>query len=122
MTVIRHLIFVAALAAFAILDTQTALALPIKEFKRFSAPDQATYLIGAVSMLAYSYAANGDTAKARCVQNWYFGEKGQDTPGPRQLSVEIVAAESVDAAKYHVEGVILGLTDKVCGATIKQKP
>ena len=74
------------------------------------------YLIGAVSMTAFTYATNGDPVKARCVQNWYFGaHKGDETPGPHDLALEIAAAELVDAAKYHVEGVILGLTDKVCG-------
>lgn len=111
-----------AIAACVLVYAQPSFAFLIKEFKRYSTQEQVIFLSGAVSMAAYNSAANGDTEKARCIMNWYFGKKGEETPGPRQLVVEIVAAEQVDAAKYHVEGVILGLTDKVCGAPMKPKP
>lgn len=104
-------------AALTLLFASPAPALSIREFRKFPRESQSMYLVGAVSMVAYTYATNGDPAKARCVQNWYFGaHKGEETPGPNDLAVEIVAAENIDAAKYHVEGVILGLTDKVCGS------
>jgi hypothetical protein len=111
------------LAGFLTICSSTASALPIKEFRKFSSDDQATYITAAVSMLAYGYAANGDTARAHCIQTWYFGKKGVETPGPREIAIEMGVAENLDAAKYHVEGVILGVTDKACGgAAAKLKP
>ena len=85
----------------------------LKEFRKFSTGDQGTYIGAAVSMLAYFYAANGDTPRARCVQNWYYGKDGA---GPRQITVEISVAGDTGAEKYHVEGVILGVAEKACGA------
>jgi hypothetical protein len=115
----------ALLAAFFTFAASHASALPIKEFRKFSQEEQASFLIGAVSMVAFTYATTGETARARCIQNWYFAHKNVETPGPRQLAVELGVAENLDPEKYHVEGVILGLTDKVCGnapATSKPKP
>jgi hypothetical protein len=110
-----------ALVAAISLFSTSASALSIRDFRKFSAPDQATYIMAAVSMLAYTYAANGDVAKGRCIQNWYFGQKG-----PSEIPARISAYESIDPDKYHVEGVIMGVTDKACGAsqpqTAKQRP
>src|SRR5262245_10737024 len=106
--------------AFACADCASALT--IKEFRKASSNDQATYITAAVSMLAYTYATNGDTAKARCIQNWYFGQKGVETPGPREIAIEMGVAENLDAAKYHVEGIIMGVTDKACPAQGKARP
>ncbi len=76
------------------------------------------YVTGAVSITAYTYATTGEVAKARCIKQWYFGHtKGEQTTGPHDLAVEIAAAEGVDPEK-DVEGIILGLTDKVCGASL----
>jgi len=96
--------------------TVPAFAMSIKEFRKFSPTEQGTYIGAAVSMLAYSYAANGDPARARCIQNRYFGKKGVETPGPREITVELSVAEDLDADKYQVEGVILGVLEKACGA------
>jgi len=113
---LHHLRPAAIAVAASLFFVNPADALSIKEYRKFSPEQQSMYLIGAVSMTAFTYATNGDPVKARCVQNWYFGaHKGDETPGPHDLALEIAAAELVDAAKYHVEGVILGLTDKVCG-------
>ena len=117
----------AALAVMVTILAPSASALSIKEFRKYPKEQQAVYISGAVSMIAYTHASNGDTARARCVQNWYFGEhKGDETPGPHQVALEIVAAENVDAERYAVEGVILGLSDKVCGQisqpTARSKP
>ena len=111
----------ALLAAYFVLSANLASALPIKEFRKFSSNDQATYIMAAISMLAYTYASGGDVAKARCVQNWYFGHSGVQTQGPSEIAIEMDVAERLDAAKYHVEGVIMGVTDKACPAT-KSKP
>lgn len=73
------------------------------------------YVGAAVSMLAYAYAANGEPAKGRCVLNWYFGKRGVETPGPHEVTIAIAIAAKRDAETYQVEGVIMGLTDKVCG-------
>jgi hypothetical protein len=94
-----------------------ASATTIKEFRRFSQEQQAVFVSGAVSMAAYTYASTGDVSKARCVRQWYFGKRGEETAGPRELAVEIGVAEQRDPEKYHVEGVILGLTDKMCFQT-----
>lgn len=104
----------ASTAALFVLCSGQAGALPIKEFRKFSAGDQATYTTAAVSMLAYSYAAGGNVAKASCIKNWYFGKAGAETPGPREIAIEMGVAEHVDAAKYHVEGVILGAVERAC--------
>jgi hypothetical protein len=84
------------------LSTATASAMTIKEFRKFSISEQGLYIGAAVNMLAYSYAANGDTAKASCLKNWYFGKKGVETPGPRQVTIEIDVAGNLDAEKYQV--------------------
>lgn len=107
------------LAAF---GSSPAAALSITEFRKYPADKQAVYISGAVSMTAYAYAANGELARARCVQEWYFGKKGETTPGPRALALEITAAENVDPEKYRVEGVVLGLIEKVCGVSSQSKP
>jgi hypothetical protein len=117
--------FAMCMVATLSIDAGPASAMTIKEFRKFSISEQGMYIGAAVNMLAYSYAANGDTAKASCIKNWYFGKKGVETPGPSQLTIEIDVAENLDAEKYHVEGVILGVTDKACGAgssRVKQKP
>ena len=108
--------FAAAAAAILCLCGTAASAMTIKEFRKFSVSEQGTYIGAAVNMLAYSNAANGDIGKASCIKNWYFGKKGVETPGPRQLTIEIDVAGNLDADKYHVEGVILGVTEKTCGA------
>jgi hypothetical protein len=105
-----------AKVALASLCVFQAPAMTLKEFRKFSTTEQSMYIGAAVNMLAYTYAANGNTSKASCIKNWYFGKSGVETPGPREITTELTAAELLDANKYHVEGVILGLTDKVCGA------
>lgn len=105
-----------ALAAFIGLSITPASAMTIREFNKFTTEEQGTFIGAAVSMLAYTYAANGDRAKGRCIQHWYFGEPGKPTPGPEAIRTRLAAYESLDPDKYHVEGVILGVTDKVCGA------
>lgn len=107
---------VAVLLMLIAAGTRSASALPIKEFRKFPSSDQGTYIVAAVSMLAYSYAANGNPAKARCIQNWYFGKSGGASPGPREVEIELGVAEHLDPAKYHVEGVVLGVADKACAA------
>jgi len=105
------------LAALTIFFTNSASALSIREFRKYTLEKQAVYVAGAVSMTAYTYASNGDTTRARCIQQWFF-RPGPETPGPRELAVEIGVAEQRDADKHHVEGIILGLTDRVCGGEI----
>jgi hypothetical protein len=106
-----------AMLAASIALTTPASAMTIKEFRKFSTTEQGMYIGAAVNMLAYSYAANGEAGRASCIKNWYFGTKGVETPGPRAITVEISVAGDLDADKYHVEGVILGVTDKACGAS-----
>lgn len=65
-------------------------------------------------MLAYHYAANGDTARASCVKDWHL-RAGSDSA--RQLAVEISIAERQDPDKYQIEGVVLGLVEKTCPAS-----
>lgn len=110
----RLLLAAVVAAALSMLASQQAHAMPIKEFRKFSADEQSTYIGAAVSMLAYNYAATGNTAKAHCIKEWYFGQKGVETPGPREIAVEMGAAENLDPLKYHVEGVILGSAEKAC--------
>ena len=110
----RQIAIVALGASFFSMDC--ALAIPINEFRKFTKDQQAVYLTAAVSMTAYTYAANGNAAKGRCIRAWFIGQKGEETRGPRELALELGIAETQDASKLHVEGVILGLTDKVCGA------
>ncbi len=112
-----------AILLIAILDAGQAFAVTLKELRRFPKAEQGTYIGAAVSMLAYTYAANGDPVRARCTMNWYFGKGGAETPGPREIAVEIGVAEADNPEKYHVEGLILGLTEKACPASpTKPKP
>jgi hypothetical protein len=110
----------AMLATMVTLSVSPAAAMTLKEFRNFSVHEQGMYIGAAVNMLAYTYASNGNTAKASCIKNWYFGKKGVETPGPREITIELGVAENLDADKYHVEGVILGVTDKVCGGVRPQ--
>ncbi len=112
---------IAAIAAILSLCAAQASAMTLQEFKKFTTTEQGTYIGAAVNMLAYTYAANGNVAKASCIKNWYFGVRGTDTPGPREITIEIGVAEHLDPTKYHVEGVILGVTDKACPATAQAR-
>ena len=58
-------------------------------------------------MTVYGFAANGEPAKARCFQDWYFGQTGVEAPGPRAVALELGVAERNDPANFHVEGVKL---------------
>jgi hypothetical protein len=114
--------FSAAFLAVATLAT-TASALPVGDFLKQSRHDQGVYASSAVSMLMYYYAANNNLKKASCINQWYFkGSRDSQgnlipAPGPVQLSDEIDKAAAMNPAKFQVEGVILGLTNKVCGNT-----
>src|ERR1019366_9293476 len=117
----KALRFPAAFLAVATLAT-TASAMPVGDFLKQSPNDGAVYTNGAVSMLMFNYAANNNLQKASCIKQWYF-KSSKDSqgnvipaPGPVQLVHEIYKADAIDPAKFQVEGVILGLTNKVCGA------
>src|ERR1700687_2794645 len=99
---------VAILAVGFSLPGPTASAMTIREFRKLSPPAQSTYIDAAVSMLTSTYAANGNAAKSRCIQNWYFGQQGAQAPGRRQIANELEAYESLDPDKYNVENVMLG--------------
>jgi hypothetical protein len=101
-------------AALITLYASTASAMTIREFRKFSPDERSMYIGAAVNMLAYTYAASGNVPKATCIKNWYFGKSGVETPGPREITIELGVAEHTDPDKYHVEGVILGVTDKAC--------
>jgi hypothetical protein len=92
----------AVLALFALLCPVPATAMTIKEFRKFSQTEQGTYIGAAVSMLSYSYAVNGDPAKARCIQNWYFGKKGVETP--RQHEITCGDGHSREAWRREISG------------------
>jgi hypothetical protein len=91
-----------------------ASAMTIKEFRKFSTEEQSMYIGAGLGMLVYTYAANGNPAKARCIQEWYYGEPGKKGPGPHDITLELLRAERIDPEKYHVEGILIGLTDQVC--------
>ena len=113
--------FSAAFLAVATLAT-TALAMPVGDFLKQSRHEQAVYVDGSVSMLMYNYAANNNLQKASCINQWFFKSSKDNqgnvipAPGGAQLSDEIDKAAAINPAKFQVEGVILGLTNKVCGA------
>ena len=117
----QSLRFAAAFLAVATLAT-TASALPVGDFLKQPPRDEAVYVCGAVSMLMYSYAANNDVKKASCINQWFFKSSKDNqgnvipAPGGAQLSDEIDKAAVINPAKFQLEGVILGLTNKVCGA------
>jgi len=105
------------IASFAVLIVTAApafAAMTIREFRKFTTAEQGLYVGAAISMLVYTYAAEGKPVKARCIQNWYYGEPGKPTPGPQATVTELAIAEQSGADKFTVEGVLLGLTDKVC--------
>jgi hypothetical protein len=119
MTAIRRVAI--SVAALFSLSMNSVSALSIREFRKHTPEKQGVYVSAAVSMLAYTFAANGDLAKASCVKTWYFGKLGEETPGPRELAVEIGIAEKRDADRFHVEGVVLGVVEHVCGADARTK-
>ena len=56
-------------------------------------------------MLTYKYAAENDFLKARCVNHWYF----KNGDGFVALGNEIAKIQADSAAKYQVEGIVLGI-------------
>ena len=96
------------------LCTAQAFALSIRDFRRFKQEEQAMILTASVSMLVSTYAADGKTAQARCIRSWYFGLNDGKAHGPRDLATEITLAERADPDKFQIEGIILGITDRVC--------
>lgn len=111
----------APVVALFLLAATSASALTIREFKRFSKEQQAVFVSGAVAMAAYTYATGGDVPKARCIQQWFFGKAGEETPGPRAIAIEIGIAEQQDADKFRIEGVVLGTILRACPDS-KSKP
>ena len=101
----------AAVVGIMPLFVQSANALLLTDFRKFDADTQGSFITGAVSMLAYSYAANGNTRKAHCIQEYFFGPNAK---GGKELSREIAIAQSTNPERLHVEGVVLGFADKVC--------
>jgi hypothetical protein len=92
-----------------------ASALSIREFRKFNGDDQAMVLTASVNMLVFTYAADGKVAQAGCIQRWFFGKsKEASAAGPQDLATEIAAAERSDPDKFQIEGIILGVTDRVC--------
>ena len=113
----RHSIRLApVLAVSGLLIGDCASALSIREFRKHPDDQEAVFVGAAVSIMAYNYAARGEVTRASCVQDWYFrGKDGNKPTGPRELAVEIAAAERHDAERFHVEGIILGVLDRACG-------
>lgn len=112
---LRKALVVAAVLAVAV--SPAFAAMTVREFRKFPEDQQFVYIGAAVSMLAYTYAADGKPAKGRCIQNWYYGEPGKESSGPKAIALELAVAAQRDPDKYTVEGIILGLTDKVCGSS-----
>jgi hypothetical protein len=109
------------LGIVALLATSQVSALSIRDYRKLSHGDQANFVAAAVSMLAYTYAANGDVPRASCAKNWFFGQHGEETPGPREIALQIGIAEQRDPDRFLVEGVILGTVEKACPASAKPK-
>ena len=89
-------------------------ALSVADFSRYPPERQASFLSGALSILAYSYAANGDVARATCIKTWHLGKPGQESSSSRELAIEIAIAQRSDPDRLAIEGVILGSADKAC--------
>lgn len=89
-------------------------AMNLREFAKFSHEEQGTYIGAAVSMLAYTYAVQGNVEKARCIQAWYYGKPGTRAAGPDAIATELSVAERTDPDKFHVEGIIMGVADRAC--------
>lgn len=101
-------------AAAALLSGVPASAMTLKEFRKFSSADQNLYIGAAVSILAYSHAANGQVEKARCIRQWLFGS-GKDSVAPGvRVMMRAIAPGNFDEEKFHIEGIVLGAVDKAC--------
>jgi hypothetical protein len=109
------------LALLSLLTAMPTAALSIRDYRKLNRDQQTTFVLAAVSMLAYNYAANGEVPRATCVKNWFFGQHGEETQGPKELAVQIGIAEQRDPDHYLVEGVILGTLEKACPAPAKAK-
>ena len=112
----------AFLAALITVCAGQASALSIREFRKFSREDQAMILTASVNMLVFTYAANGKPTQAGCIQRWFTG-KAKEAPASasQDLATELAVAEHSDPDKFHIEGIILGVTDRICPST-KPKP
>ncbi len=95
--------------------THPVAALSLEEFAKFPQERQAQFVSAAVSMAAYIDAVDGEAKRSRCIREWYFGAPGRKGQGPDEVAAEITVAERADPKKYHVEGLILGLTERACG-------
>jgi hypothetical protein len=106
---------VLAVSGFLIGDCASALS--IREFRKHPDDQEAVFVGAAVSMMAYNSADGGEVHKAGCIQDFFFrGKDGNKPSGPRELAVELAAAERQDADRFHVEGIILGVLDRACGS------
>jgi hypothetical protein len=98
----------------------------VADLRKTSSDDQDSYAQGAVTMLYFSYAARGDISGSDCLANYYFKQsndaQGKAIPakGPEDFFSEISKVERIDPGKYNVDGIILGLTEKACGAAQTQ--
>jgi hypothetical protein len=101
-------------AAAALIAACPLEALSVTEFLKYPPNARATFLSGALTMLAYSYAANGDIEKATCIKTWHLGKPGRESRSAQELSVEIDLAAKRDPNHLAIEGIVLGLAEKTC--------
>jgi hypothetical protein len=101
----------ALMLAAAIVIQGPASALSLRDFRRYqSSEKEGIFIAGAVSMIAFAHAANGDVGRAKCVQKWYFG----GGKGPEEVAAEIAIAEKIDPDKFKIEGILWALAQKHC--------
>jgi hypothetical protein len=101
-------------------------AMHVSDFERMTTGSRADYLSGAVSMMAFNYAANDQQAAAACIFDWFFkgvpDATGRRAPakGPQDLSIEIAKASRSDP-NLHVEEIVLGMVEKTCSSKLTPK-
>lgn len=105
-----HLLLVA-------LSTSPGAALSLEEFAKFPDDQKAQLISASVGMVAYIAAADGDVERSRCIQRYYFGTADQVGEGVEAIATEIIVAERIDAKKFHIQGIILGLLARECGSS-----
>ena len=108
--------YVTLLLFAVILWVDTAPALEVEVFLSKSPESQTNYISGAMEMLSLLYAINQEPEKARIINAAYFERSGtnRDFVPLRDLTVlEECKKVPQGPKKYHIEGVLFGLADKL---------
>jgi hypothetical protein len=113
---VRALLCTAAILAGTSAETS---ALTLKDFnERMKPEERSSYVTGAVSILMFNYADQGNKQMSICINSWYFRPltTNGERIGAAGMAREVARVSGIDAT-YHVEEIIIDMIKKTCGAS-----